>query len=261
MRAAGMRAIRTRSGHPLLEDTMNDTTAHDLTDKVVLVNGATGGVGSVLTPMLVAAGAKVVLVSRHHDRLEDLAAQVGVPDTHCLLKDTDLRDAAQTREMVTDVISCFGRIDAVVNLVGSWAPGKVADTSDEVWAEQLGSNLFTVFHVLREAVPHMTEGGVIVNAGNAEPVEGKGGQLAYAVAKGGVHTLTRSLALELKPRGIRVNAILPRNVDTPGNRALQPNADPSGWPSAEEVAHVIMLLISPVAEAVSGALVPVYGKS
>ncbi|MBU2602728.1 MAG: SDR family oxidoreductase [Actinobacteria bacterium] len=240
---------------------MNDATAFDLTDKVVLISGATGGIGRVLTPILVAAGAKVVLVSRHHDRLEDLAAQVGIPDTHCLLKDADLRDPAQTREMVADVIDCFGRIDVVLNLVGSWAPGKVADTSDDVWDEQLGSNLYTVFHVLREAVPHMTEGGVIVNAGNAEPVEGKGGQLAYAVAKGGVHTLTRSLALELKPRSIRVNAILPRNVDTPGNRALQPEADPSGWPSAEEVARVIMLLISSGAGVVSGALVPVYGGS
>jgi NAD(P)-dependent dehydrogenase (short-subunit alcohol dehydrogenase family) len=240
---------------------MTDPGSNGLEDKVVLINGATGGLGRVITPMFVDAGAKVVLVARHHDRLEDLAAVTGVPDTHCLLKDADLRDPVQAREMVAEVVSCFGGIDVVVNLVGSWAPGKVATTSDEVWQEQLASNLFTVFNVLREAVPHMNDGGAIINAGNSEPVEGRGGQLAYAVAKGGVHTLTRSLALELKPRGIRVNAIMPRNIDTPGNRALQPNADPSDWPSAEDVARVVLYLSSPGAVVVSGALVPVYGKA
>lgn len=240
---------------------MIDPGSGDLKDKVVLINGATGGLGRVVTPLFVKAGAKVVLTARHHDRLEDLAAMTGVPDTHCLLKEVDLRDPAQARSLVAEVISCFGGVDVVVNLMGSWAPGKVATTTDEVWHEQLASNLFSVFNVLREAVPHMSDGGVIINAGNAEPVEGRGGQLAYAVAKGGVHTLTRSLALELKPRGIRVNAILPRNIDTPGNRALQPNADPSEWPSAEDVARVVLYLASPAAAVISGALVPVDGPA
>lgn len=239
---------------------MTDPAGSDLKDKVVLINGATGGLGRVVTPLFVQAGARVVLVARHHDRLEDLAATIGVPDTHCLVKEADLTDPAQARALVAEVVTCFGGIDVVVNLVGSWAPGKVTTTTDEVWHEQLASNLFTVFNVLREAVPHMSDGGVIVNAGNAEPVEGKGGQLAYAVAKGGVHTLTRSLALELKPRGIRVNAIMPRNIDTPGNRALQPTADPSDWPSAVDVARVVLYLASPGAAVVSGALIPVYGK-
>ncbi len=114
----------------------------------------------------------------------------------------------------------------VVNLLGSWAPGKIATTSDDLWHGQLATNLHAVFYVLREAVPRMSDGGAIVNVANALPVEGRGGQLAYAVAKGAVITLTQSLALELKPRAIRVNAILPRNIDTPGNRALQPHADP-----------------------------------
>ncbi|MCZ7664968.1 MAG: SDR family oxidoreductase [Thermoleophilia bacterium] len=233
----------------------------DLTGKVVLVAGATGGVGSVASPLLREAGANLVLVARAHDRLEDLAASMGIPDSQCLLHAADLRDPEQARSLVIRTIECFGRIDVLLNLVGSWAPGKVTSTTDERWLDQLETNLFAPFYVIREAVPHMPDGGVIINAGNAEPVEGKGGQLAYAVAKGGVHTLTRSLALDLKPRGIRVNAIMPRNIDTPRNRALQPNADPTAWPKPEEVAQVLLFLASPAAAVVSGALIPVYGRS
>ena len=229
--------------------------------RVVLITGASGGLGHEVTRMFAAAGDNVVLVSRHHDRLEDLAAALGIPDTRCLLKEADLSDPAQSPPLVTEVVDCFGRIDVVVNLMGSYAPGRIAATTNELWRAQIASNLDAVFYLLREAIPSMRDGGAIVNSANSTPVEGRGGQLAHAVAKGGVITLTKSLALELKPRGIRVNAILPRNVDTPGNRALQPDADPTPWPSPQKVAEVIFFLCSDAAAVVSGALVPVYGQS
>lgn len=243
--------------------TSEQTTAarSDLTGRVVLIAGATGGLGRVTSRLFKQAGARLVLVARTHDRLEDLAASLGTPESECLLHAADLRRPAQVRALIVRVVQCFGRIDVVLNLVGSWAPGKSTTTSDERWREQLETNLFAPFHVVREAVPHMPEGGVIINVGNAEPVEGKGGQLAYAVAKGGIHTLTRSLALELKPRGIRVNAIMPRNIDTPGNRALQPHADPADWPKPEEVAEVLLYLASPRSAVITGALIPVYGRT
>src|SRR5665811_185423 len=147
-----------RRGRPSERTIMEDTGNGGARGKVVLIAGATGGLGRVVTPMFVKAGAKVVLVARHHDQLENLAAATGVADTDCLVKDVDLRDPAQARDLIVEVISCFGRIDIVVNLVGSWAPGRITATSDDLWREQLASNLFTVFHVLREAVPHMSEG-------------------------------------------------------------------------------------------------------
>lgn len=229
--------------------------------KVVLIAGATAGTGAAVTRAFVQRGANVVLVSRRHDKLEDLAAAVGVADTQCLLHEADLRDPEQARGLVAAVVGCFGRLDVVVSLVGSYTRGRITSTTDEIWREQLETNLYTTFHLLREAVPHLSDGGAIILTGNALPTEGKGGQLAYAVAKEGVHTMVRSLALELKPRGIRVNAILPRNIDTPGNRALQPSADPGSWPNPEDVARVIIWLASSDAALVSGALVPVHGRS
>jgi NAD(P)-dependent dehydrogenase (short-subunit alcohol dehydrogenase family) len=227
------------------------------TPRVVLIAGATGGIGPAVTRRFVDEGANVVLTSRRHDRLEDLAATMGIPDTQCLLREAELTDSSQARELVTAIIGCFSRLDVVISLVGSYAKGRIASTTDEIWLGQLQTNLYSTFYLLREAVPHVTDGGAIITTGNALPTAGRGGQLAYAVAKAGVHTLTESLALELKPRGIRVNAILPRDVDTPGNRALQPEADPSNWPNPDEVARVVYWLASSDARLVSGALVPV----
>lgn len=240
---------------------MGSETAIDLTDAVVLITGATGGVGTVAAPAFARAGAAVTLVSRSREKLEHLALSADIPEDRRLLHPADLSDPAQAHGAVDATLARFGRLDVVVNLLGSWAPGKIASTSDDLWHGQLATNLHAVFYILREAAPRMSDGGSIVNVANALPVEGRGGQLAYAVAKGGVITLTQSLALELKPRGIRVNVILPRNIDTPGNRALQPNADYTSWPSAEDVAKVVLFLCSPGAAAVSGALVPVYGGS
>jgi NAD(P)-dependent dehydrogenase (short-subunit alcohol dehydrogenase family) len=217
-------------------------------------------VGSKVSRTFVAAGAKVALVSRSHDKLEDLAAAIGVEDSDCLLHACDLRDPAAATGAVNSVLNCFHRLDTVVNAIGSWEAGKVATLTDDRYHDVLATNLHSVFYVLRAAVPHMAEGSSIINFGTEVPPEGKGGQLAYAISKAGILTLTRSLALELKPRGITVNAVLPRNVDTPGNRQLRPNADTSKWVKPEEIAELLLFLASPAARAITGALIPVYGR-
>jgi NAD(P)-dependent dehydrogenase (short-subunit alcohol dehydrogenase family) len=232
----------------------------DLTSKVTLITGATGGVGAAVATAFHAAGGRLALVSRSHDRLEDLAAHVGLDDTRCILRDADLRDPAQAERVVAETVSCFGRLDIVVNLIGSWEPGRLATTTDERWNDVLATNLHAVFHVMRAAAPHLSEGGVILNIGGELPIEGKGGQLAYAVAKSGVLTLTKSAALELKERGIRVNALLPKNVDTPLNRTLRPDGDVSQWVQPSQVADVLLFLASPAAAAITGALIPLDGR-
>jgi NAD(P)-dependent dehydrogenase (short-subunit alcohol dehydrogenase family) len=235
-------------------------TTVDLTGKVTLITGATGGAGYAVTQAFHRAGAQLALVSRSHDRLEDLAARVGLDDTSCILRAADLRDPAQAERVVAETVSCFGRLDVVLNLIGSWEAGKLATTTDERWHDVLGTNLHSVFYVMRAAAPHLREGGVILNVGGELPIEGKGGQLAYAVSKAGVLTLTQSAALELKPRGIRVNALLPKNVDTPLNRTLRTHGDVSLWVQPEQVAEVLLFLASPAAGAITGALIPLDGR-
>ena len=237
---------------------MNATV--DLTGKVTLITGATGGVGRAVATAFHSAGAQLALVSRSHDRLENLAAKVGLDDTGCILREADLRDPAQAERVVAETVSCFGRLDIVLNLIGSWEAGRLATTSDERWQDVLATNLHSVFYVMRAAAVHLPDGGVILNIGGELPIEGRGGQLAYAVAKSGVITLTKSAALELKERGIRVNALLPKNVDTPLNRTLRPNGDASLWVQPEQVANVLLFLASPAAAAITGALIPLDGR-
>jgi NAD(P)-dependent dehydrogenase (short-subunit alcohol dehydrogenase family) len=160
---------------------------------------------------------------------------------------------------VAATLSCFGRLDAVVTLVGHWEPGKEETTPDERWHGVLDTNLHSIFYTLREAAPHVSPGGSIVLMGAEEPVEGKGGQVAYAVSKAGVHTLTKSLALELKPRQVRVNALLPRNIDTPDNRRYRPEGDFSKWVQPRQIAEIILFLVCPVSAPITGALIPVNG--
>ncbi len=237
---------------------MNATV--DLTGKVTLITGATGGVGRAVATAFHTAGARLALVSRSHDRLENLAAKVGLDDTGCILREADLRDPAQAERLVAETVSCFGRLDIVLNLIGSWEAGRLATTSDERWQDVLATNLHSVFYVMRAAAVHLPDDGVILNIGGELPIEGRGGQLAYAVAKSGVITLTKSAALELKERGIRVNALLPKNVDTPLNRTLRPNGDASLWVQPEQVANVLLFLASPAAAAITGALIPLDGR-
>ena len=237
---------------------MNATV--DLTGKVTLITGATGGVGRAVATAFHAAGARLALVSRSHDRLENLAAKVGLDDTSCILREADLRDPAQAERVVAETVSCFGGLDIVLNLIGGWEAGRLATTTDERWQDVLATNLHSVFYVMRAAAVHLPSGGVILNVGGELPIEGRGGQLAYAVAKSGVITLTQSAALELKERGIRVNALLPKNVDTPLNRTLRPNGDASLWVQPDQVADVLLFLASPAAAAITGALIPLDGR-
>ncbi len=121
-----------------------------------------------------------------------------------------------------------------------------------------GTNLETVVHVCRAALPHLRkQGGSVVAVGSRAAETGGAGMAAYAVSKVAVHALVRVLALENRDLGVRFNAVLPGTIDTPANRRAMPDADPSKWTSPEAIARVIVFLLSPESAPTTGALVPV----
>ena len=155
----------------------------------------------------------------------------------------------------------FGRLDALVNIAGGFAFETVADGDPKTWQHMYALNVLTALNASRSAIPHLVASGAgrIVNVGAMGALAAGSGMGAYAASKAGVHRLTEALAAEWKGR-ITVNAVLPSTIDTPANRASMPRADFAKWVTPQELAEVILFLVSDAASAVTGALLPVSGR-
>ena len=179
---------------------------------VVLVVGASGGIGSALCRRLVARGAKLVVAGRDETKLGALAAEVGgdvVP--------LDARNLDDVRDAVKGIVDRHGRLDGAVNLAGSILLKPAHSTSADEWDGVVATNLRTAFAVVRAAAPAMgqTGGGSIVLLSSAAARLGLANHDAIAAAKAGIEGLARSAAATYASRGVRINAVAPGLVRTP----------------------------------------------
>jgi NAD(P)-dependent dehydrogenase (short-subunit alcohol dehydrogenase family) len=224
-------------------------------DATVLVTGGNGGLGPAVIEAFRADGWRVVAPMRRSeaggDRLE--------------LVEADLFDPASVGRVVghaagaTDV-----PLRAVVNLVGGYAGGTpLHETPPEDFERLVTLNLRPTFLVTRAALPHLLAagGGAIVCVSARAAVQPFGRAAAYATAKAGVLAFAQAVAVEYKARGVRCNAVLPSLIDTPANRAAQPDADHSRWVPPAQIAAVIRFLCSDDSAPTSGAAIPVYGRA
>jgi len=226
-----------------------------LANKVVMVTGAKGGLGSFVTEALLTAGATVVGVSRSiqqsdfaHAAFHARAAELGSP--------------AAARGAVASIVASEGRLDAVVHLVGGFEMGGfVEDTPDEVFAKMFELNFYSALHLFRAALPGMRAqgSGRLVAIGSRAAVEPGARASAYNVSKAALVSLVRTIAEETKTAGISANVVLPGTMDTQANRAAMPGADFSLWVRPAQVAGLIVHLVSDEAAQVTGAAIPVYG--
>ena len=210
--------------------------------KTVMITGARGNLGRVLTEAFENRGANVV--------------PVDLP--------TNLLDQAQVDAVVQKAIKDFKRIDVLCNIAGGFRMGKpVHETSDADWNFLMDLNARTVLHTARAVVPHMIAagGGKIVNVGAFAAQKGAANMGAYIASKSAVMRLTETMAAELREKNINVNCVLPTIIDTPQNRADMPKADPRRWVAPSDLAGVILFLASDEARAVHGATLPVTGLS
>jgi len=155
-------------------------------------------------------------------------------------------------------------VDALVHVMGGFAGGTpVGATSDDDWRRMMDLNLNSAFYMIRELLPAMLEAGSgrIVAVGSRTGVEPTANLSAYAVSKAALHTLIRTVALEVVGTGVTANAVLPGVIDTAANRKAMPRADYTRWVRPEAIAEVVLWLASAEAAEVNGALIPVYGKS
>jgi len=223
--------------------------------KVVVVTGASGALGRVVAETALARGARVAGV-------DHAASQIPATENRIELGGVDLSDAAAAKKAIDTVAAHFGRLDALVNIAGGFAFETVAEGAAETWQRMYALNALTALHASRSAIPHLKASptGRIVNVGAMGALQAGSGMGAYAASKAGVHRLTEALAAEWKGK-ITVNAVLPSIIDTPANRASMPRADFGKWVTPQELAEVILFLASDAASAVTGALIPVSGRS
>lgn len=236
----------------------------DFTNKIVMITGASGNLGAVLSRAFQASGAKLALIERGEDRLRQTFSDLeGLPD-FLLVNCADLLDEGAVEESVAAIIQHFGRIDVLVNTVGGFRAGEMLhETPLETWEFMLSLNARSVFISCKMVIPHMLNqgSGKIVNVAARPGLEGRAGMAAYGASKSAVFSLTESMAAELKSHGINVNCIIPGTIDTIPNREAMPNADFSTWVAPESLANVILFLSSEAARDVHGAALPVYGRS
>ena len=236
----------------------------DFTNQVTMITGASGNLGTALARAFHKAGARLVLVDRHADLLENTFPDlVNVPD--CLLAGcADLTHPDDVELVVDQAIDRFGQIDVLVHTVGGFRAGTpLHETPLATLDFMLNLNTKTVFITNQAVIPHMIRqgSGKIINLAARPGLLGRANMAAYSASKAAVIRLTESAASELKQYGINVNCILPGTIDTPQNREAMPDADFSHWVQPESLAGVIQFLASHAARDVHGAAVPVYGQS
>lgn len=233
----------------------------DFEGRVVMITGVAGNLGSAVARTFSEAGARLLLVDRRADHLEQNLADLREDGDH-VFATVDLTDGGAVEGMVYEAVQQLGAIDVLANIAGGFRRGApVHETTLEAWQFMLDLNARTVLVTARAVVPHMRQqkSGKIINVASRDALQGRANSAAYAVAKSAVMRLTESMSAELKESGINVNCIIPGTLDTPQNRDATPDADFSRWVQPAEIASVILFLASPQARAVHGVCVPVLG--
>jgi NAD(P)-dependent dehydrogenase (short-subunit alcohol dehydrogenase family) len=245
-----------------------------MTDRVVLVTGGAGGIGTAVAARLLDLGDTVVLADRSAEGLR--AARDALPGAVTSVE-ADVRVVADCDRMVAQAVETGGRLDVLVNCAGVWVEGPSWEMTEEQWDFTIDVNLKGTFFACRASIPHLlrTE-GCIVNLSSDSGLGGNPGCAIYNASKFGVNGLTASLGLELAPHGVRVNAVCPADVDTPmlaGQARDFGGGDERGYLEAllakypagararfvrpEEVAALVAFLASDDAAPITGACIPI----
>lgn len=224
-----------------------------LRGKVVMITGASQGLGKALTLACAEEGANLVISSRKAGSLDPVAEEAEGSGVKVLAIPGDVSRSTHVEMLVEAALERFGRIDVLVNNAGLLGPRvPIEEYPEDEWRKVLEANLTGPFLVARAVVPYMPEGGSIVNVTSGVSIEGRPRWGAYSVSKFGVEGLNQILAAELEERGIRVNSVDPGGMRTQMRAAAYPDEDPNTLVTPEENTAVFLYLASDESRNVTG---------
>ena len=244
--------------------------AGKLEGKAALVTGADSGIGRAVALAFALEGADVAILYNETDEdAEETAALVRNRGRRCEVIRADVREAAACRDAVARTVAVFGRLDVLVNNAAfQKAQARFEDISEEQLRRSFETNIFGYVFMAQAALPHLKPGASIINTGSIVGMSGLGILIDYSATKGAIHAFTKSLALHLGERDIRVNCVVPGPVWTPNIPATMPIEEVEnfghevalGRPGQpEELAPAYVLLASSDGSFMTGALVEVTG--
>jgi NAD(P)-dependent dehydrogenase (short-subunit alcohol dehydrogenase family) len=241
-------------------------------DKTVLITGGSGGMGRAIAARFLAKGANIAAADIDARRLGELERDMKA-GSRLLVLSTDVTRVADCERMVQSTLDRFGGLDLLVNAAGVWVEGPSDQATEAEWDRTLDINLKGTFFACRYAIPALEKtSGTILNIASDAGLIGNAGAAIYCASKGGVVLLTKALARELAPRGIRVNAICPCDVETPMIKfqaetygggdpkayldrllSIYPQGARARFVRAEEVAEFVFQIASPKLAPITGA--------
>jgi NAD(P)-dependent dehydrogenase (short-subunit alcohol dehydrogenase family) len=227
-----------------------------MSEKVVLISGANGGLGTSITEAFLSTGANVIGASRKISASD-------FPQPNFEPFSGDFTKAGEIRALIAKVIAQHGHLDILVHVLGAFAGGQsVAETTDQTWEQMRELNLTSAFYFLRETISHLrkSKNGRIIVIGSLAAKEAHANIGAYVVFKTALAALVQTVAVENADAGLTANIVLPGTMDTPANRKAMPNEDFSKWVQTKDVAGLVLWLADDKASHITGAAIPIDGS-
>lgn len=232
-------------------------------DRVVVITGATGGLGRVAARQFSRVGDRLALFSSNEEKLDHLVEELGLPNDRQLTGALNFHHPEAAREAARTTLHKFGRADILLHFVGGWTGGKpLIDVEASQVEHMINQHVWTTFHLVKAFVPHFIENGwgriIIISS----PTAGMPGINSgpYAAAKAAQEALILALAQEVKGTGVTANVIRVKTIDIEHQRIYEPGATNASWTTPEEIASAIQYLCSEEANMVNGARIPLYGS-
>lgn len=230
---------------------------------VVIITGATGGLGNAAAQKFAEQGARLGLVGTDMDKLNAIAHSLNLPTERLLLHAADVSEAKQVNALAERVQQTFGRADILLHLVGGWSGGKtLAETEKREVEKMLQQHLWTTYHLAQAFVPLMRANhwGRILTVSSPHASRPKALMSPYVIGKAAQEALLLTLAQEVKADGITANLVLVKTIDINNERQTHPSPRNASWTTPGEITATLLYLCTQEAGMINGARIPLYGE-